>query len=71
MPPVALSTSPTSASWFSIARFMACPAPYQTISGGVPAAISVATRLAMLAKPGYSITTSIPVSFLKSALILS
>jgi hypothetical protein len=53
----------------SIARFIG-PAPYQTISGG-RAAIRVATRLAMLANPGYSITTSIPVSFLKSALILS
>jgi hypothetical protein len=68
---VAFSTSPTSASWFSSARFMACPAPYQTISGGVPAAMSVATRLAILAKPGYSMTTSMPVSFLKSALIFS
>jgi hypothetical protein len=50
---------------------MAWPAPYQTISGGVPAAISVATRLAMSRKPGYSIVTLIPVSFSKSALILS
>ena len=63
--------SPTSTSWFSSARFIAWPAPYQTISGGVPDWIKVATRFAMLAKPGYSIVTLIPVSFSKSALILS
>ncbi len=69
--PAAATTSPTSASWSASARSIAWPAPNQTISGGVPAAIRVATRWAMLVKPGYSITTSIPVSAAKSALILS